>query len=463
MSFRTIKVAPMGIVLTILLTMSTSLAWAAGQGGTDSGGGAGCVDANGKIKTLYYCGAYNGPAPLPVGPPPKPLSVDGPSETPKELPALVAFLSKVQYLSKGTRNSLILAIQPSFKRKYFTVSAAPALTAPIVARIKEEFYRATGISPENLSLYAVTDTNAKISNFPDAAQITYLLPSFSALSTPEQRMVALFHESLWVWQPDSDYETIVGREMAFEALVQEPNNTARLFDFVRKMEGDKLSTGYVSLAVRADLESGALNGFAGKQGTFSSLSFLGANTAHCFNQAVRSSHAGYNIFDGKTVGTSLKNLTDQCLTAFENQLDALRRKYPKSVFLSIAGSDDAKQKLEEARLEVGQDFSFDIGSIPASFNNYLCYIAGTNKDCGTPDLQSYYGAEGTFLSLFALEKPFAGDPTYGLCPVDSLELFNESAVTLQLESDPARAANGALVAASRPGSYIPGMNQCQKN
>ncbi|MGZ3695244.1 MAG: hypothetical protein ACXWQO_13980, partial [Bdellovibrionota bacterium] len=112
-------------------------------GGTDSGGGAGCKDEQGHLKTLYYCGAYKGPSPAPVTPAPQPLSIDGPSEQPKEIGALIDFIGKLHYLEASTRKELIRAIKPSFKRKYFSTLSPPALTAPIVERIKEEFHRAT--------------------------------------------------------------------------------------------------------------------------------------------------------------------------------------------------------------------------------------------------------------------------------------------------------------------------------
>src|SRR5262245_17725812 len=76
------------------------------RGGTDSGGGAGCKDENGRTKTLYYCGAYKGTPPAPVAPPSKPGLIDGPSEKPTELDALVSFISNFKHLKKETRAEL---------------------------------------------------------------------------------------------------------------------------------------------------------------------------------------------------------------------------------------------------------------------------------------------------------------------------------------------------------------------
>jgi hypothetical protein len=331
------------LIASLALSLSMSAPSYAGyaskigvMGAGSTGGGAACSDANGQPTTLYYCGAYQEPSATPTALP-SPLSIDGPSEKPADLDDLENYISGIPYLTDETRFAITNAMQPSFTRKYFSTVAPPDLTAPIVARIKAEFQSATGIDPSHLTLYAVTDTNAHMDNYADPIQVTYLLPAYFSLPTKEQRMVALFHESLWVLEPKADYPMIVGQELAFEAAMTQPNDPARLLDFVKKMQGDNVSTpGSMTLALREDVQSGALQGFLNSNGDFSNFQLFGKDTIDCFNQ-IRTNDVG-----------SLK----VCATTYLDYLDNLRRTYPKSNFLSLVGDEAKKLFADETSYQV---------------------------------------------------------------------------------------------------------------
>jgi hypothetical protein len=332
------------------------------MGAGSTGGGASCTDANGKPTTLYYCGAYQEPT---ATPPviPAPLSIDGPSEKPADLDDLRNYILRIPYL---TNRGILDVMQPSFTRKYFSTVAPPDLTAPIVARIKAEFQSATGINASHLTLYAVTDTQAHMDNYADPIQVTYLLPAYFALPTKEQRMVALFHENLWVLEPKADYPTIIGQELAFEAVMTEPNNTARLLDFVKKMEGDKGSTpGTMTLNLREDIESGALKGFIDSNGNFTNLQLFGKDTIDCINHVEA---AAYDI-------SSLK----MCAATYLDYLDSLRRTYPKSNFLALVGDEAKKLFAEETSFQVNpSSYTPDLLYPSAAFFNLVSFANGDN-------------------------------------------------------------------------------------
>ncbi len=331
-----------------LASLSLSNAFA---GPRDSAGGAGCVNSKGQVNTLYYCGAYHGPiVNAPAAPAPA-LSTDNPSEQIPEVTALEQYITSLPYLDEMDKGTILNAVVPSFTRKYFSTSNPPGVTAPIVSRIKAEFQAASGLGSKNLVLYGVTDVNAKMDNYDDRIEVTYLLPAFFALPTPEERMVALFHENLWVMFPNTDYSTIIGIEMAFESMVAQPDNAQRAVDFVTRFasqnsnasetffnggtifpDGTRFEitnrsmvwfgqySGYLTLLVKNDLQTGALEGFVNSQGQISVAQLFGPpSIANCI--------LGIDSMDscGGVYELSIN---------YKNYVDGICRKYPKSLYLA---------------------------------------------------------------------------------------------------------------------------------
>jgi hypothetical protein len=409
------------------------------MGAGSTGGGASCTDANGKPTTLYYCGAYQEPTTTPSTLP-APLSIDGPSEQPADLDDLIKSFTDFpyHYLTSETAVKIENAMKPSFTRKYFSTIAPPDVTAPIVKRIKAEFQNATGIDASHLTLYAVTDTQAHMDNYPDPIQVTYLLPAYFALPTKEQRMVALFHENLWVLEPKADYPTIIGQELAFEAAMSQPNDPARLLDFVQKMEGTTVvSPAAMTLALREDIASGALQGFLNSNGDFSNLQLFDKDSINCINQL-----SSYDT-------SSLK----MCAATYLDYLDNLRRTYPKSNYLSLIG-DEAK-KLFAAETSVQADISSDSSDTTypsAALFNLLAFANG-NKNALTFQGGRYGGmdpyAPGTIHLFWSLaEKDGNGETVVqakALGPKMTTDL-----VMIHVDTSDNSAANGPLSTAAAP-------------
>jgi hypothetical protein len=86
----------------------------------------------------------------------------------------------------------------------------------------------TGVDATKLTLYALTDTSTKT---------TFLLPEYFKLQSNDQ-MAILFHESYWLLHPNATYNQVVNAEMAFEAALTNPNNAARVFNFVQYVGTD---------------------------------------------------------------------------------------------------------------------------------------------------------------------------------------------------------------------------------
>ena len=266
-------------------------------------------------------------------PPAPPLAIDAPSITPDGLTELIQYIQNYPHLAAYQKKILIDAIQPSFYRKYFYVDQAPDLTNQITLRIKEQFQRATGLKPEQLILYGVTDTNAQLSHSDQKAQITYLLPAFRRLKTMEEKMTALIHENEWVLNPGATYLDVVTTEMAFEAALQKPNDTVRQIAFTKNFLSlnpghdvnssqsfygiywtlyQTITPQYMKLLLKRDLETGALKGFLNDQNQFTNIQLFGSENINC------------------------SSTYDICKTQLLNYLDGLLRTYPQSLLLSTA-------------------------------------------------------------------------------------------------------------------------------
>jgi hypothetical protein len=444
-SQENVNVKTLTILLLGIVALSSSFAFAVGNEG--SGGGAACVDQKGNPITLYYCGAYNSPIPIIPTQPAPPLSTDAPSENPPELAVLEKTIAQFPYLEKRTRAALLEAIKPSFIRKYFTASAPPNLTAPLVARIKGEFQRATGIDPIHLELYAITDTNAHISNYGPAVTITYLLPLYTVLPTTEQKVVALFHESLWALAPNATYETIVDSETAFEAVLAKPNDTARLLDFVSKIDAlvDSLDgnsenayagrtyAGLNALLLKSDMESGALSGFLTPNGEFTNLQLFGQANIKCFKDV-----SGFPARAGDPEGMDFSaGSSEICAAMYMDYLDGLRRTYPKSQFLARVG-DEAKTILHND------------GDSGTAFFSLLCTLAGgcaendpsiTNDWCDDYIFGNDGDAKITLPGLIRLMNKV--DLNLGTCSYSDA-FPRETPVYIQVNTDSASALKGSL-------------------
>ena len=149
------------VSLTMLLTLTASLGFAAGgegNGGSGTGGGGG-VYKDGDYLTFAAAGVK-----IPAG---DVLEIS-------EIPGLSTAQNLVSQLvlSQSVQSKLMLAIFPVGDRKYHQITK---LDSRLEEKIKKGYYNATGgsIDYKNLVVYAVT-----------SGQDTYLLPSFFKIQAP---------------------------------------------------------------------------------------------------------------------------------------------------------------------------------------------------------------------------------------------------------------------------------------
>lgn len=229
---RMISSVSASIGLALTLTVASAYA------GREGNGGAG-VQRDGKYMTFYSAGLYTEPTP----------AMD--QEEVPGLNELINFLERFKYLSDQTRFRFINAVLPSKTHEYYKVKE-DRFDEATLKRLLAEFNRVTGQPTDHLKLFAITDTNSGK---------TFLLPSFYSLS-PQEQMAILFHETYWIVNPKADYPTVVGAEMAFQAVLAQPSNMNRVLDLLNYF-GDRKNE--LIASIKSDLSTGALTGLVNDQ------------------------------------------------------------------------------------------------------------------------------------------------------------------------------------------------------
>lgn len=300
-------------IATSLVILSTLSAPAVGANKEVGNGGAGVVH-NGQYLTFYSAGLYVEPI--------------NQAQMPFQLPALsklLNYIASVPYVGLQSKRLLLEAIQATNARQYMLATPG-RLTPQIKARLLAEFKRVTGVDPTNMDLFALTDTNQKI---------TYLLPGFEKLNLADQ-MAILFHEAYWILHPNATYNEVVKAEMAFQAALSRPNDPAIVYDFV-KYVGDTKET--LETRLQWELAAGNLDGFVNAKGQFKLGQLLGAEYIACRKSLSEADYVTWAQYN-----TSLRGALDKydiCGVFFRGHLSNLIAKYPKSMILrNIAGRFD---------------------------------------------------------------------------------------------------------------------------
>ena len=122
-------------------------------------------------------------------------------------------------------------------------------------------------------------------------------------------MTILFHETLWLLLKDLDYNHVVSAEMAFQAVLNQPNNFNRVADLLKNYgtNNDRLQ-----FAIAADLKTNALKTLL-SNGKLSVGKLFSADWFKC-----------YNAESDKT----------SCLRLVVPYVYELTQKYPEFVFSS---------------------------------------------------------------------------------------------------------------------------------
>lgn len=257
--------------------------------GNGTSGGGGGKRVAGKLMTFFSAGFYTEPTPAQDA-----VEIPGLNE-------LVQYWKAFPYLSGKNRMQLIDVVLPTDQHQYYRVQK-DYFDAPTRAALIDAFARVTGANPNEIELFAVTDTQARI---------TYLLPEFYELNTQGQ-MAILLHESYWLLRPTASYNDVLGVEMSFQAVMEQPENMNRVYQLlqlltlgVKEVRNDSFRA-----LVGADLSNDALAGLVFAQGIpFDRL--VGKDYAEC----VRA------------------NAPSDCKPLLLYQLLQLKNSYPRSLLL----------------------------------------------------------------------------------------------------------------------------------
>lgn len=165
-----------------------------------------------------------------------------------DIPGLNLLLDTVgkMGLTVSAKGELKRAFYPISERRYFNLPSeelSPEKRTELLNEYKKILQ--DDVPLENLVLYAIT-----------VGSETYILPEFYELTDDIQRAAILFHEGLWVLNPDLKYAFIVDAEMVFEEYVRENKSgyDTDLYEVLRQVLKDP-SFGIVA-AVKYEKEKG---------------------------------------------------------------------------------------------------------------------------------------------------------------------------------------------------------------
>ena len=259
--------------------------------------GGGGVIRDGQVMTFFSAGLITG------------NQEESLADIP-QLSQLMQTLYRCPYFLKEKMVTFISSIRPSPDRKYYRV-LEKYFDAQTEKRIRAEYIRTMKVPNENIVLFAVTDSNSKI---------TYLFPNFYRLK-PAEQMAILFHEGYWVNHPNSSYETVIAAEAKAQAYFEHQESPKAIMSFVDAVGG---MYDYFKAAAQVDLRSGALKEVLDKNGNLPFLQLFGEETLNC----IRTDHTYYD-----------------CRVIFKAHLIELGLTYPNSfLFAALLNSLDKNEK-----------------------------------------------------------------------------------------------------------------------
>ena len=296
----------MKTLITLLMLALSAAAFADSEGGQDGNGGGGVI-VGGRYMTFYSAGFYTEPKPIA-----EEMKIPG-------LNKVLSFLQEFPHLTKASKAELMTALVPSSSRQYFKVQK-DKFTNTVRKRLLAEYARVTEQPVESLVIFAVTDSYSKT---------TYLLPEFYSLKEQDQEAI-LVHEAYWIVHPKSLYNTVIDAEKSFQAVLDEPEDSARVYDMVKHFGTD---SDVFSFVVRDDQRSGALDGLLQEDPV---PGIVGA-------PPLRSECRGYEA-DRAVPVINVKDLLGEdylkcggqlngCSQYLIPQLYSLKQRFPKSLFI----------------------------------------------------------------------------------------------------------------------------------
>lgn len=177
--------------------------------GTEINDGGAGISINGEVATFYSAQMRVNPTPLTAIP-----SSD----------SLTKLIKKLD-LPHKVQMELSENITPSFDRNYYAVSQE-AINQSTLQIIKEEYSKITKIPLDQITIFALTDPEKKI---------TLLLPDFFKLNGHEQ-VAILFHESLWINKRVKTYANMLAIEKDAQIYSMYPNDCVPSYNLIKKIE-----------------------------------------------------------------------------------------------------------------------------------------------------------------------------------------------------------------------------------
>lgn len=294
------------MILTIALAIMTQALTLSPATAQQKGNGGGGIVRGGKYMTFYGAGLYVEP----VAP--------GASQDVPGLVELVNVFTNLNYISFASRLNILSAIAPADDRKYYNVDEN-FLTPEIREKLTREYTRVTSADPHDLVLYALTDANTKT---------TYLMPEFHKLNL-QDKMTILFHEAYWIINPTATYDKVISLEMSFQAMLAEPKNVNRKFQFIAASGFTKNKNELLKSALKLDYESDVLKDlycvspYVSKGICEESPKFISLWTL--FGQ------------DAYKCATETEN-AETCISLARINIYKLANQYPNSLFLNLMKS-----------------------------------------------------------------------------------------------------------------------------
>lgn len=177
--------------------------------GTEINNGGAGISINGEVATFYSAEMKVNPTPL----------TDVPS-----IDTLLTLIKKLN-LPKNVQMELSESIRPSFDRTYYAVSPE-TINQATLKKIKEEYSKLTNKSPDQITIFALTDPERKI---------TLLLPDFFKLNDNE-KVAILLHESLWINKRVKTYANMLEIEKDMQIYATYPNDCTPRYNLIKKIE-----------------------------------------------------------------------------------------------------------------------------------------------------------------------------------------------------------------------------------
>lgn len=177
--------------------------------GTEINNGGAGISINGEVATFYSAQLRVNPTPL------------------RDVPSLNTLTNLVRKFNipKNVKMELAENIKPSFDRKYYAV-APETINQTTLQLIKEEYSKLTKTPPDQITIFALTDPESKI---------TLLLPDFFKLNEDE-KVAILFHESLWINRRVKNYADMLEIEKDMQILSMYPTECVPLYNLTKKIE-----------------------------------------------------------------------------------------------------------------------------------------------------------------------------------------------------------------------------------